>query len=448
SGVGFASNALINSLTAATTQTIISDELSEYNYSALFGRVNLNFKERYIVNLTGRRDGSSRFGPGNRFANFGAVGAAWLFSKEAWFNEGQTTLSFGKIRASYGITGNDQIGDYQYLDTYQVTPNIYDGVTGLAPSRLFNPNFGWETNKKFEAAIDLGFINDRITMTAAYFRNESSNQLVGVPLPSITGFTSIQANLDATVQNTGWEFEWRSVNLRNDNFNWTTTANITIPQNKLLEFPDLEGSTYQNLFVIGESLNVQQLYHYTGIDPQTGFYTFQDYNDDGQLNQADRKSIKDTSPQYFGGLTNELRYKNWTFDFLFQFVKQESYNAVSRFPVAGTFNNQPVAVLSHFPQDTTGGAVQQYATGNNPAAAEAQGRYLRSDAAITVASFARLKSLSLSYAIPAKSITAKVYLQGQNLLTFTKYKGADPENQSIYSLPPLRQLTLGIQLSF
>lgn len=448
SGMGFASDALINSLTAATTQTIIKDELSEYKYSALFGRLNLNLKERYILNLTGRRDGSSRFGPDNRFANFGAVGAAWIFSNEALFKNRQSILSFGKLRASYGITGNDQIGDYQYLDTYQVTPNLYDGVTGIAPSRLFNPDFGWETNNKLEAAIDLGFINDRITLTVAYFKNKSSNQLVGVPLPAITGFSSIQANLDATVQNTGLEFEWRSVNVKNNNFSWTTTANITVPKNKLLEFPDLEGSTYENLFVIGESLNVQQLYHYTGIDPETGFYTFEDYNGDGQFNQDDRRSIKDTSPEYYGGFANEFNYKNWTFDFLFQFVKQQAYNAVSRFPVAGTFSNQPVAVLTHFPQETTGSAVQQYATGDNSAAAEAQSLYLRSDAAITDASFARLKSLSLSYAIPSKAFTAKVYLQGQNLLTFTKYKGADPENQSIYSLPPLKQFTLGVQLTF
>jgi len=448
-GAGFASNSLINSINAARTITILRDDVTEYNYNAFFGRVNINFKERYLLNLTGRRDGSSRFGPENRFANFGALGAAWIFSNEALLKN--NVLSFGKLRTSYGITGNDQIGDYHYLDTYMVSTNIYDGITGIQPSRLFNPDFGWETNKKLEVAMDLGFLNDRIFLTAAYFKNRSSNQLVGIPLPGTTGFASLQANLDATVQNKGWEFEWRSVNLKTKNLNWSTSANITIPKNELMEFPGLEGSTYENIYVIGESLNVQQLYHYTGIDPETGLYTFEDINNDGQYNADDRKSIKDTSPKYYGGLSNALAYKNWNFDFLFQFVKQEALSIISRFPVAGNFSNQPVQVLNHFPQDNNPSSLQQYATGDNFYATQAQDRYLRSDASITDASFIRLKNVSLSYGIPttwSKTFTGKIYVQGQNLLTFTKYKGADPENQSPFFLPPLKQFTLGVQLTF
>ena len=252
SGVGFSSNSLINSMSAATTVSILNDEVSEYNYNAIYGRINLNYDGKYILNLTGRRDGSSRFGPGHRFANFGAIGGAWIFSGETFAQSEKNAFSFGKLRASFGITGNDQIGDYQFLDTYAITPNIYDGVTGLQPARLFNPDFGWETNRKLEAAIDLGFFNDRIFISAAYFRNRSSNQLVGVPLPGTTGFPFIQANLDASVQNTGVELELRTVNIKTKNFNWITTANLTLPKNELLEFPDLEGSTYANTFVIGE----------------------------------------------------------------------------------------------------------------------------------------------------------------------------------------------------
>lgn len=448
-GTGFAGNSLISSISAAKTITILRDDVTEYKYNAFFGRVNINFNERYLLNLTGRRDGSSRFGPENRFANFGAIGTAWIFSNEAFLKN--NILSFGKLRSSYGITGNDQIGDYQYLDTYQVSTNIYDGITGIQPTRLFNPDFGWETNKKFEAAIELGFLNDRIFLTAAFFKNRSSNQLVGIPLPGTTGFASLQANLDATVENKGWEFEWRTVNVKTKKLNWSTSANITLPKNKLVEFPGLEGSTYENIYVIGESLNVQQLYHYTGIDSETGLYTFEDVNNDGQYNADDRKSIKDTSPKYYGGLSNSLTYKNWNLDFLFQFVKQEGLSIVSRFPVAGNFSNQPVQVLNHFPVDNNPSAIQQYATADNFYATQAQDRYLRSDASITDASFVRLKNVSVSYAIPttwSESFTGKIYIQGQNLLTFTKYKGADPENQSPFFLPPLKQFTIGIQLTF
>jgi TonB-linked SusC/RagA family outer membrane protein len=449
-GAGFPSDALIHSLTAANNVIVLNDDSSEYKYNAFFGRVNVNYKDRYILNLTGRRDGSSRFGPGNRFANFGAIGAAWLFSKEA-FLDNSNLLSFGKLRGSYGLTGNDQIGDYQYLDTYMVTPNVYDGIIGLQPTRLFNPHFGWETNKKLEAALELGFFKDRIFLSTAWFQNRSSNQLIGVPLPGTTGFSSVQANLDATVQNTGYEIELHTVNFQQKDFKWTTSLNFTAPKNKLIQFPGLEGSVYANTFVIGESISIQKLYHYTGIDPETGIFNFKDFNGDGRLTAADRQSILDTSPKFYGGLGNNLTYKNWNLDFIFQFVKQEVANELLYFPAAGTFSNQPTAVLNHFPADNNPDKVQLYTSGANADVFTAQNYYTQSDALNTDASYIRLKSTSLTYSIPSawsKVFSGKVYLQGQNLLTFTKYSGVDPETKSIYYLPQLRQFTIGIQLGF
>jgi len=450
-GYGFPGNSLINNISAASNIEILNNYISDYKYNALFGRLNFNLKEKYILNLTGRRDGSSRFGPGNRFANFGAVGAAWIFSNEAAVKRIDNILSFGKLRASYGITGNDQIGDYQYLDTYEVTANNYNGVIGIQPSRLFNPDFGWETNKKFEAAVELGFLKDRIFLSASYFRNRSSNQLVGVPLPGTAGFPSIQSNLDATVQNTGIELEITTANFKGKDFSWSTSLNLTVPKNKLVEFPGLEGSTYANLLVVGQPLSIFKTYHYTGVDPNTGVYTFEDYNGDGVITATDdRKYVADTSPEFYGGLSNQLSYKNWALDFLFQFVKQDARNYRYSTAMPGTFSNQPVEVTGHWPQDGTTAESQIYTTGANAAAAQAYFQYIDSDATVSDASFIRLKSLSLTYTVPtawSKKFSAKIYAQGQNLLTFTNYKGADPENHSFY-LPPLRQLTLGIQLGF
>jgi TonB-linked SusC/RagA family outer membrane protein len=452
-GSGFASNSLIHNLAAAAYLTITSDQMTVYKYQAFFGRLNYNWKSKYIINLTGRRDGSSRFGPGNRFANFGAVGAAWVFSKEEFLsnNNNNSFLSFGKLRASYGTSGNDQIGDYQFLDTYEITGNNYNGIIGIQPSRLFNPAFGWETNKKMEGALELGFLKDRIFLTAAYFRNRSSNQLVGIPLPGTTGFSSLQANLNATVQNTGLELELRTVNFQKNDFNWTTSINLTAPKNKLLEFPDLEGSTYANTLVIGKALGIQKVYHFTGINPVTGIYEFEDYNGDGKITgPEDRQWIEDTAPRFFGGLGNQLTYKNWGMDFLFQFVKQKARNYLYTASWVGDFSNQPVAVLNHWPQNGTAAEIQQYTTGANAAALDAYFLYSNSSASISDASYIRLKSISLSYTIPKEwtnGIAGKVYLQGQNLLTLTNYKGADPENQSAFYSPPLRQVTLGINLS-
>jgi len=305
---------------------------------------------------------------------------------------------------------------------------------------------------KFEAALELGFLKDRIFLTTAYFQNRSSNQLVGVPLPGTTGFPSLQANLDATVQNTGLELDCRTVNFKSKDFSWITSLNLTVPRNKLLEFPDLDASTYKNRFVIGESIFIQKLYHYTGLDAETGLYTVEDVNGDGEITAAgDMNSFIDFSPKYYGGVANQLTYKNLTLDVLFQFVKQKGADMASLFPVAGSFSNQPIQVLNHYPQNGIGATTQPYTTGENPDALEAYNNYTLSDAMVQDASFVRLKSLSLTYAMPSswsKSVSSKIYVQGQNLLTFTKYKGADPENKSGYYLPPLKQFTLGVQLSF
>jgi TonB-linked SusC/RagA family outer membrane protein len=450
-GTGFASNALINTIDAASSVDITAHDRLQYRYNAIFGRANIKWKDRYLVNITGRRDGSSRFGPSNRFAAFGAFGAAWLFSEEPAI-KGWKALSSGKLRASYGTTGNDQIGDYQYLDTYTVSGVNYGGITGLQPSRLFNPSFGWERNKKIEASLEVGFFQDDLVVTTSVYQNRSSNQLVGIPLPGTTGFTSLQANLDATVQNTGLELDVRTVNMNTKNLKWTSNLNLTLPRNKLIAFSNLEGSTYANSLVIGESLNILKVYNYEGIDPTTGLYTFKDLNGDGVITAAgDKQWVSDVSPKFFGGFGNQLDFKNWKLDFLFHFVKQQGRNYIYTNTLAGTMNNQPTAVLNHFPNNGTAAETQHYTTGANSAALTAYSRYTSSTAAISDASFVRLKSINLTYTLPSawsKTFTGKLYIQGQNLLTITQYKGADPENQSTTFLPPLKQFTFGVDLNF
>src|SRR5690606_17069920 len=134
-------------------------------------------------------------------------GVAWLFSEEAIIKDNFPWVSYGKIRGSYGTTGNDQIGDYQFLESYSLGSVNYDEVSTLLPSRLYNPNFGWERNDKLEVGIDLGLFMDSLMFSGIYYQNRSSNQLVGIPMPGTTGFNSIQANLNAIVQNKGMEFE-------------------------------------------------------------------------------------------------------------------------------------------------------------------------------------------------------------------------------------------------
>ncbi len=450
-GSGFTSNSLLYNLASASYSKTFYDDETVYRYQAFFGRVNFSWQDKYFVNLTGRRDGSSRFGPGKQFANFGAVGGAWLFSDEKAIKDKMPFLSFGKLRASYGVTGNDQIGDYQYLDTYQSSGTVYDGTVGLTPIRLFNPNFSWETNRKIEAAVELGFLKDRLLTTVSWYRNRSSNQLIGMPLPATTGFTSMQSNLAATVQNTGLELTLRTVNVQNDSFGWTTNFNLTVPKNKLIAFPGLAASSYSNQYVIGESINIKKLYHFTGVNPQTGVYEFADVNGDGQLSFADdAQTVRDFSPTYYGGLQNQLRYKNFQLDFLFQFVKQLNWNAATQYSAPGAFGNQPASVVGGWQQPGDTATHQIYTTGLNSDAVNAYGRYASSDAAVSDASYIQLKNVALSYMVPnyVKGLQCKLTLQGQNLLLITPFKDGDPEFSNFNYLPPLRIISFGAEFKF
>ncbi|MDF0716989.1 SusC/RagA family TonB-linked outer membrane protein [Muricauda sp. 334s03] len=447
---GFASNKLIENLSAASSIYPGSDENQTYRYHAIYGRVNLGFKERYFLNLSGRRDGSSRFGPDRRFAGFGAIGAAWVFSEEN-FLKGVSLLSFGKLRTTYGTSGNDQIGDYQYLDTYSFGSLQYQGVSGLYPTRLFNPFYSWEQNRKLEFALDLGLFNDRIVFNGSYYKNRSSNQLVGIPLPATTGFASINGNLDAEVENTGWEFTVNTIIVRTNKFRWDTGFNITLPKNRLIAFPNLEGSTYANQLVIGEPLNIAQRFQLNGVDSDTGLYSFEDFNGDGLLTSAgDRGVLLDLNPKYYGGLSNQVNIGRLGVDLLFQFTKQLGENLWSRSSLPGEMANQPRNVLQRWQQLGDDVSFQRYSTGTPEANAAFQ-NFGRSDASISDASFIRLKNVSITYLLTEKQnqgFSCLLFLRGQNLITWTNYLGLDPETRNPLAVPSLRMVTLGTRLTF
>lgn len=448
-GQGFASNTLITNMASANTKNVLGSDITVYKYQAFFGRVNYNYKERYIINATGRRDGSSRFGPGKQFATFGAVGAAWLFSKESFLKE-SSVLSFGKLRMSYGTSGNDQIGDYQFLNTYGTNGLNYQGIVGLEPIRLYNPDFGWESSTKLEAALETGFWQDRVFLTLAWYTNRSSNQLVGIPLPGTTGYSSINANLDATVANKGVEVTLRTVNWNGNNFKWSTNITLSAARNTLVSFPGLAGSTFANRYVVGQPTSIVKVYEYQGVNPQTGLYEVADLNGDGLITAAgDKQKVMDLTPEYFGAIQNQVQYKNWQLDFLFQFVKQQTNGYTPSAP-NGYFFNQSSALTNVWQQAGDNATYQMPTSGQNSAAVTAFNRYMDSDALIVDGSYIRLKNIAISYDVPlqSKGIQCKIMFQGQNVLTFTPYKGGDPEFRFTGYLPPLRVLTAGVQLNF
>lgn len=446
----FSSDVLLANLGSAKNIAVKNSGASVYNYAALFTRLNYTFKDTYMLNITARRDGSSRFGKNRKFGNFGAVGAAWIFSNSSFLSR-QSWLSLGKLRTSYGVTGSDAIGDYQYLDTYENSDYYYNQTPGLIPTRLYNPNFSWEETRKFEMALEFALFNEQVQGSVAFYRNRSSNQLVGIPLPGTTGFTSIQANLQATVENRGWEFTLNISPFRSKTWQWNLSLNLSIPKNELVKFPNLEGSTYAYTYVVGQSTSVQKFYNYLGIDPTTGLYQFEGYQGENSLSALTDKTImKNIGIQYHGGLTSVLRYRNLNFDFTFQYVKQVNFNYYSTLSLPGSINNQPVEFVDHWNEAHPNASHTYYSTGMNRTINELAHLLSQSTKAVSDASYLRLKNINLSYAIslPKAHIQSILfYIQGQNLWTLTNFLGLDPEFHSLGYLPPLKTYAFGIQIT-
>lgn len=446
-GQGYLSESSLGNIYAADTIVRRPDTYSMYRYISFFTRLTYDWQDKYLLNISYRRDGSSRFGPGRQFGDFGALGLGWIFSREQFMKQ-FPWLSYGKIRASGGLTGNDQITDYQYMSNYGVNSN-YQGANTLRPLRIANNNYSWEENQKMEAAIELGFLENRIFFSVAKYCNRSSNQLVGYQLPGITGFTSYQANLPAIVENTGWEFEIQTKNLSGPRFSWGTTANISFFNNRLLEFHQLATSSYANQYIIGQSLNIIRGYYFTGVDPQTGQTIFRDINKDGSLSSRnDYTTISNLDPVYYGGIRNDLQYGAFSLNFFCQFVKQQGQIIVNR---PGDLKNQTTVALHRWRQPGDITTVPRAAATPGLPAYDNNEMLVLSSASYVNASYVRLKNVQLSYTVPESLIrklklqVCRIYMQGQNLLTFTPYDGADPETQ--VGTAPLRIVIAGIQLT-
>jgi TonB-dependent starch-binding outer membrane protein SusC len=458
---GFPSNALLNDVQAASNVSIASVTNLVYKYNAAFGRVNYNWGDNYLVNLTARRDGSSRFGPANQFHDFAAAGAGWIFSNEPFFQKGKTILSYGKLRASYGTTGSDQIGDYKFLSLYSSSSALpYSGSSGISSTSLYNPNLAWEETKKMEGGVDLGFWKDRVLLKGAYYRTMTSNQLVNYALSSVTGFTSISSNLAAKVQNVGTELTVTSTNIKSRNFNWTTSLTLTIPRNKLVGFPNLATSSYSGTYVIGQPLTIFKAYKYAGVDPNTGIYEFQSGKGGDTANPSyatDRTALINTDPKVYGGFDNLFAYHGFQLDIFFYFMERQGRNLLyndyyGTEPGLEGFT-QPVQVLDRWqkPGDVKPFEMFSESTG---AAYNAYTNVETSSQAFTNTSFIKLKNISLSYEVPGawkNKMRIKdlvIYVRGQNLYTFTHhYYGYDPETQSLSSVSMLRVVTGGIKVT-
>jgi len=461
-GSGYINDDLLNSISGSATQ-IASDQSTLYKYTAIFARFNVRWDSKYIVDLNARRDGSSRFGPDKQFGNFGSAAAGWIFSEEKLVKNQLPILSYGKLRASYGITGSDQIGDYNFISRYAPTYYSYNGTLGYLPQNLANDQFGWATTKKLEVGLELGFVQDRFLLTSSWYRNRSGNQLISYLLPDQSGFSSVTENSPALVQNTGWEFILQAKIISHKDFSWSTSFNATIPRNKLLAFPGLATSSYSTTYLIGRPVNEILGFKSAGVNSTTGLFQF--YDATGKIVATPKapsgNSLNDfydlgsRDPKFYGGLANNISYKNVQLSFFFEYRKQLGINYLSQlYGTPGGEINQPEALIdSHWKSPGDNASFQKYAAVYGPAAT-ALANYKRSDGVYSDASFLRLKTVSLSYLIPSKVLgkidvkSLRVYVNAQNIFTITGYKGNDPETQNFYGVPTLRTITGGLQLTF
>jgi TonB-linked SusC/RagA family outer membrane protein len=466
-GNDYSNDALLGSINGAGS-AYANDTYAMYKYAAVFARLGYIWNRKYIISLTGRRDGSSNFGPGKQYGDFGSVGAGWILSEES-FMKALRFLSFTKLSGSYGTTGGDGITPYQYQPNW--TPNTYENYQGIRPyyaQNLFNPDYSWSLTKKLNIGADLGFLKDRFLLNVTFYQDRISKQLINTNLSDQTGFSGVLQNFAATVQNRGWEFSVNSKNINTAHFTWTSTFNLSGNVNKLLAFPGLQTSAYDYTYKIGRSVNEQYAWKSTGVDPATGVFQFLGTDGKPTITPTFRTSasslndqylMENPDPTYFGGLGNTFTYRAFSLTVFLQGARQKGNNylfSVYSNWTPGVFGiNAPVQLLNvwHQPGDQAG--LQKYSTAAANQDAYNAAYYFRySSGAWGDASYIRVKTISLSYSLSAAALKklalqgANIYVNAQNLFTLTAYKVGDPETQTLYGFPMQRTIVGGINLTF
>lgn len=444
SGQGFATNDLKDISVAATKSGSASK--SESRLLSFFGKASYTFNNKYTIDGSIRADASSKFGKNKRWGYFPSVGLTWDASQEN-FIKNINLFDALKFRGSFGYSGNQNgIGSYAALGLWSAGSNYLE-TAGTAPSQLANPDLTWETTRQLDLGFDFAILKNAISLSFDYYNKYTYDLLLNVPVPYRSGFTSFLQNYGA-VRNSGVELGIQSTNINKKDFKWTTEFNISWNKNKIEKLAsDITlGASGRNASILREGYSVNSFYLYKQlyVDPETGNAVYEDVNKDGFITSADRQIVGNALPNYTGGFTNDITYKDFSLNLFFYFQQGNKILSMHDFFLVhgGTQNNigfiprqlerwQKAGDITDIPRLTTysgdptinGGSANNY--GGN--VANMSSRYL-SDG-----SFIRLKNLALSYNLP-KSIIRNLQLSRlratvsvTNLFTITKYKGLDPE---------------------
>ncbi len=470
-GTSFPSNSY-QKIASAATKSDGSSSQTDFRFLSYFARANYTFNEKYILALSSRIDQSSRFGKNSRSGFFPAASAGWILTNER-FLDNNKVVSFLKLRASYGIVGNAEIGNFPQLGLFSGDAG-YAGAAGQRPSQLRNDNLKWETTKQFDIGLDFGLLKNRITGEIDYYNKQTEGLLLNVNIPATTGFTSMVRNV-GKLENKGFELVLNTQNLIGA-FQWTTNFNIARNIGKVRDIQGqiIEGGV-SNMNRVQEGYAVGVFYtpEFAGVDPANGnaLFYLNTKKGDGSLdktttsdyNQAQRIVAGDPNPKYIFGFTNTFSYKGFDASIFFNGISgnQNNIYGMGRYSSASMLyedNNtadqlgrwQKAGDVTSIPQ------VRLYRVNGS----QASSRY------IVDGSYIRLRSASIGYTFNAKQLSKlrierlRIYVSGQNLLTFTKYPYWDPEvnadsfdsniakGNDFYTPPQPRTFLMGVNVSF
>lgn len=433
-----------------------------YKLLSWFGSAEYNYAHRYYLSASVRTDGSSRFSPDNRWGTFWSVGASWRITEEKFMESTRSWLDNLSLRMSYGAQGNDNLGTYYaYQELYSIKNNL--GESGLLATRLGTPELSWETNYLFNLALDFTMLNHRLSGSVEFFHRRSKDLLFSLDLVPSSGYTSMDANIGA-LKNVGFEFQLTGYPIKTKDWSWKLSANATTYKNTITELPTEEMWSGTKKWVKGGSLYDFYLIEWAGINPENGNPQWYGRNEDGtkyvtedysSLSSDDKVKVGNSLPDVTGGFQSDLTWKGFTLSTYFTYT------------IGGKiYNSDYVGFLSHGPSGTAWSAdMLKRWTESNPntdfpkvTTSPSQKWTNTSSRFLVDRSYLKLKTLSLSYSLPKQLISkayisdASVFVQAENLLTFCKQQGLDPEQTvggtTYYRYPAMKTISLGLNVKF
>ena len=448
-------------LSATAIPVNVTESYTGWKMASLFGRVGYTYKDKYILSATVRRDGSSRFGPSNRYGTFPAISGAWRMSGEN-FMKGLSFIDDLKFKASYGVTGNSDIGDFIARRLYQGKGD-YDGKPAFYPISIGNEDLTWEESHSVNVGLSAQLFKNRINIDIDAYNKDTKNLLYYRPIPSTTGYTTMPTNVGG-LRNQGLEFLINTENVKTGKFLWTSNLTFSFDRNEITSL--IDNREVVGSYKVGESVTSSQVFHYAGVNPSDGRPMF--YDKDGYITYTPRPEDRiwtcGTDPKFFGGFTNNLSFAGFELSFTFQFqqgARAKWDDKASLGYYDGDMNMYRDIVDSYWknPGDLTGVAKPvlgaEYPGSpfpmntNSSTTGDSDWLYEKTD-------FIKLKMVSLNYTIPrawTKKLTmssAQLYAQGYNLWTTTTYPGNDPEFVGVDAgtYPQSRSFNFGIKIDF